>query len=138
MIGIIINLFRFSLVLPCTINVFSSSFHFQTRLHSSVPDSSSDVLEDENRSLRNQLEESRRAVSRLGQEKEELGRRLEEREREREALRRGKSDLEEQKRLLDRTLEKINKEVSVCVCVCVCVCFLLLLINTSIYYYYYY
>ncbi|XP_043073631.1 cingulin isoform X2 [Puntigrus tetrazona] len=82
-----------------------------TRLHSSVPDSSSDVLEDENRSLRNQLEESRRAASRLGQEKEELSRRLEEREREREALRRGKSDLEEQKRLLDRALEKINKEM---------------------------
>ncbi|KAL1255182.1 hypothetical protein QQF64_013243 [Cirrhinus molitorella] len=82
-----------------------------TRLHSSVPDSESDVLEDENRSLRNQLEESRRAASRLGQEKEELNRRLEEREREREALRRGKSDLEEQKRLLDRALEKINKEM---------------------------
>ncbi|RXN15466.1 cingulin-like isoform X2 [Labeo rohita] len=87
-----------------------------TRLHSSVPDSSeSDVLEDENRNLRNQLEESRRAASRLGQEKEELNRRLEERERERETLRRGKSDLEEQKRLLDRALEKINKEVCVCV-----------------------
>uniref|UniRef100_A0A8C0YSA9 Cingulin b n=1 Tax=Cyprinus carpio carpio TaxID=630221 RepID=A0A8C0YSA9_CYPCA len=82
-----------------------------TRLHSSVPDSSSDVLEDENRSLRNQLEESRRAASRLGQEKEELSRRLEEREREREALRRSKSDIEEQKRLLDRALEKINKEM---------------------------
>ncbi|XP_026087662.1 cingulin-like isoform X4 [Carassius auratus] len=83
----------------------------QTSLQSSVSDSFSDVLEDENRSLRNQLEESRRAASRLGQEKEELSRRLEEREREREALRRGKSDLEEQKRLLDRALEKINKEV---------------------------
>lgn len=83
-----------------------------TRLNSSVPDSSSsDVLEEENRSLRNQLEESRRTVSRLGQEKDELNKRLEERERERESLRRGKSDLEEQKRLLDRSLEKINKEM---------------------------
>ncbi|KAI7799153.1 cingulin isoform X2 [Triplophysa rosa] len=82
-----------------------------TRLHSSVPDSSSDVLEEENRSLRSQLEESRRIVSRLGQEKDEVSRRLEEREREREALRRGKIDLEEQKRLLDRSLEKINKEM---------------------------
>lgn len=83
-----------------------------TRLQSSVPDSSSsDVLEEENRSLRNQLEESRRTVSRLGQEKDELNRRLEEREREREALRRSKSDIEEQKRLLDRSLEKINKEM---------------------------
>lgn len=50
-------------------------------------------------------------MSRLGQEKDEVSRRLEEREREREALRRGKIDLEEQKRLLDRSLEKINKEV---------------------------
>lgn len=82
-----------------------------TRLQSSVPDSTSDVLEEENRSLRNQLDESRRIVSRLGQEKDEISRRLEEREREREALRRGKSDLEEQKRLLDRSLEKINKEM---------------------------
>ncbi|XP_039534517.1 cingulin isoform X1 [Pimephales promelas] len=83
-----------------------------TLLQSSVPDSSSsDVLEEENRSLRNQLDESRRTVSRLGQEKDELNRRLEEREREREALRRGKIDIEEQKRLLDRSLEKINKEM---------------------------
>lgn len=87
---------------------------FQTLLQSSVPDSTSDVLEEENRSLRNQLDESRRMVSRLGQEKDEISRRLEEREREREALRRGKSDLEEQKRLLDRSVEKINKEVCVC------------------------
>ncbi|XP_051948243.1 cingulin-like isoform X2 [Xyrauchen texanus] len=83
-----------------------------TLLQSSVPNSSSsDVLEEENRSLRNQLEESRRTASRLGQEKDELGRRLEEREKEREYLRKGKSELEEQKRLLDRALEKINKEM---------------------------
>ncbi|KAL6461166.1 hypothetical protein MHYP_G00311320 [Metynnis hypsauchen] len=83
-----------------------------SRLHSSVPDSSSsEAVEEENRRLRTQLEEARREASRLGQEKEELNRRLEEREREREALRRGKSDLEEQKRLLDRSLEKMNKEM---------------------------
>ncbi|XP_065143335.1 cingulin isoform X2 [Paramisgurnus dabryanus] len=83
-----------------------------TRLQSSGPDSSfSDVLEEENRSLRTQLDESRRTVSRLGQEKEDVSRRLEEREREREALKRGKIDLEEQKRLLDRSLEKITKEM---------------------------
>ncbi|XP_036423041.1 cingulin isoform X2 [Colossoma macropomum] len=83
-----------------------------SRLHSSVPDSSSsEAVEEENRRLRTQLEEARREASRLGQEKEELSRRLEEREREREALRRGKSDLEEQKRLLDRSLEKMNKEM---------------------------
>ncbi|XP_056597787.1 cingulin isoform X2 [Triplophysa dalaica] len=82
-----------------------------TLLQSTAPDSTSDLLEEENRSLRIQLEESRRIVSRLGQEKDEVTRRLEEREREREALRRGKIDLEEQKRLLDRSLEKINKEM---------------------------
>ena len=91
------------------------------RLHSSVPLSSDteQALEDENRSLRSQLEEARRAASRAGKEKEELSRRLEERDVEREVLKRGKSDLEEQKRLLDRALEKINKEVRVCVCVCI-------------------
>ncbi|KAL7826435.1 hypothetical protein AOLI_G00316440 [Acnodon oligacanthus] len=87
-----------------------------SRLHSSVPDSSSsEAVEDENRRLRTQLEEARREASRLGQEKEELSRRLEERERERETLRRGKSDLEEQKRLLDRSLEKMNKEMEMMV-----------------------
>ncbi|XP_076157344.1 cingulin isoform X2 [Alosa pseudoharengus] len=84
-----------------------------SRLHSSSGGSSEaeQALEEENRTLRGQLDEARRGASRLGQERDELSRRLEEREREREALRRGKSDLEEQKRLLDRALEKINKEM---------------------------
>ncbi|XP_078146515.1 cingulin isoform X1 [Centroberyx gerrardi] len=87
-----------------------------TRLHSSMPLSSEaeeavEALEDENRSLKSQLEEAKRGASRLGKERDELTRRLEERDLEREALRRGKSDLEEQKRLLDRALEKINKEM---------------------------
>lgn len=70
-----------------------------------------EALEDENRSLKTQLDEAKRGNVRLSKEKDELGRRLEERELEREALRRGKIDLEEQKRLLDRALEKMNKEV---------------------------
>lgn len=74
------------------------------------------ALEDENRSLRSQLEEARRGASRLGKDRDELGQRLEERDLERDALRKGKSDLEEQKRLLDRALEKISKEVRHCVC----------------------
>lgn len=87
----------------------------QSRLHNSLPDSgASDALEEENRYLKTQLEEARRAASRLSHEKEELGRQLEEKEAERETLRRGKADLEEQKRLLDRALEKMNKDVSVC------------------------
>lgn len=88
----------------------------QTRLHSSMPRGSEaeeavEALEDENRSLKSQLEEAKRGTTRLSKERDELTRRLEERDLEREALRRGKSDLEEQKRLLDRALEKINKEV---------------------------
>lgn len=70
-----------------------------------------DALEDENRSLKTQLEEARRGVTRLGKERDELTRQVEDRDMEREALRRGKTDLEEQKRLLDRALEKISKEV---------------------------
>ncbi|XP_070969782.1 cingulin isoform X2 [Oncorhynchus clarkii lewisi] len=86
-----------------------------TRLHSSVPQTSEaeQALEDENRSLRSQLEEARRGASRLGKDRDELGQRLEERDLERDALRKGKSDLEEQKRLLDRALEKISKEMEV-------------------------
>ncbi|XP_078123484.1 cingulin isoform X2 [Sander vitreus] len=89
-----------------------------TRLHSSVPRSPEaeeavEALEDENRSLKTQLEEAKRGATRLSKEREELTRRLEERDLEREALRRGKSDLEEQKRLLDRALEKINKEMEI-------------------------
>ncbi|KAJ4928511.1 hypothetical protein JOQ06_016302 [Pogonophryne albipinna] len=89
-----------------------------TRLHSSAPQSPEteeavDALEDENRSLKTQLEEARRGVTRLGKERDELTRRVEDRDMEREALRRGKTDLEEQKRLLDRALEKISKEMEI-------------------------
>ncbi|TMS18085.1 Cingulin [Larimichthys crocea] len=89
-----------------------------TRLHSSMPRGSDteeavEALENENRSLKTQLEEAKRGTTRLSKERDELTRRLEERDLEREALRRGKSDLEEQKRLLDRALEKINKEMEV-------------------------
>lgn len=91
----------------------------QSRLHTSLPDSeASDALEEENRYLKTQLEEVRRTANRLGHEKEELSRQLEEKEKERETLRRGKADLEEQKRLLDRVLEKMNKDVSVRMRVC--------------------
>lgn len=70
-----------------------------------------EALEDENRSLKSQLEEAKRGATRLSKERDELHQRLEERDLERESLKRGKSDLEEQKRLLDRALEKITKEV---------------------------
>lgn len=70
-----------------------------------------EALEDENRSLKSQLEEAKRGAARLNKERDELVRRLEDRDMEREALRRGKSELEEQKRQLDRAVEKLNKEV---------------------------
>ncbi|KAL6099626.1 uncharacterized protein ACO6RY_01412 [Pungitius sinensis] len=87
-----------------------------TKLHSSAPRSPEteealEALEDENRTLKTQLDEAKRGNVRLSKEKDELTRRLEERDLEREALRRGKIDLEEQKRLLDRALEKMNKEM---------------------------
>uniref|UniRef100_A0A3Q4HGS5 Cingulin b n=1 Tax=Neolamprologus brichardi TaxID=32507 RepID=A0A3Q4HGS5_NEOBR len=88
----------------------------QTKLHSSMPRSPEDedaveALEDENRSLKSQLEEAKRGAARLSKERDELVRRLEDRDMEREALRRGKSELEEQKRQLDRAVEKLNKEL---------------------------
>ncbi|XP_077446143.1 cingulin isoform X2 [Stigmatopora argus] len=70
-----------------------------------------EAQEEENRALKSQLEEAKRGASRLAKEREELSRRLGERDLEREALRRSKADLEEQKRLLDRALEKMNKEM---------------------------
>lgn len=70
-----------------------------------------EALEDENRSLKSQLEEAKRGAARLSKERDELVRRLEDRDMEREVLRRGKSELEEQKRQLDRAVEKLNKEV---------------------------
>ncbi|XP_018621367.1 cingulin-like isoform X2 [Scleropages formosus] len=85
----------------------------ESQLQSSVSLSSEaeQALEEQNRSLRTQLEEARRTAARVGQDRDEMARRLEERDRERESLRRGKTDLEEQKRLLDRALDKLNKEV---------------------------
>lgn len=65
----------------------------------------------EKRSLEAQLQEAQRSLARLRQEKEDLGERLQEEASQREELRRGKSELEEQKRLLDRTVEKLNKEL---------------------------
>lgn len=105
----------------CVVNIVFFPAFSQTRLHSSTHRSSEaeeavEALEDENRSLKSQLEEAKRGATRLTKERDELTRRLEERDLEREVLRRGKSDLEEQKRLLDRALEKINKEVCACVC----------------------
>lgn len=50
-------------------------------------------------------------MARLGQEQLALNRALEEEGKQREALRRSKAELEEQKRLLDKTVCQLNKEV---------------------------
>lgn len=63
------------------------------------------------RALEARLEEAQRGLARLGQEQQALNRALEEEGKQREVLRRGKAELEEQKRLLDRTVDRLNKEV---------------------------
>ncbi|XP_068946106.1 cingulin isoform X1 [Petaurus breviceps papuanus] len=63
------------------------------------------------RMLEGRLEEAQRGLARLGQEQQTLNRALEEEGKQREILRRNKAELEEQKRLLDKTVEKLNKEL---------------------------
>lgn len=63
------------------------------------------------RALEARLDEAQRGLARMGQEQQVLSRALEEEGKQREALRRGKAELEEQKRLLDRTVDRLNKEV---------------------------
>ncbi|XP_060057678.1 cingulin [Erinaceus europaeus] len=63
------------------------------------------------RALELRLDEAQRGLTRMGQEQQVLTRTLEEEARQREVLRRGKAELEEQKRLLDRTVERLNKEL---------------------------
>nr|XP_030702219.1 cingulin isoform X2 [Globicephala melas] len=63
------------------------------------------------RALEARLEEAQRGLARLGQEQQALNRALEEEGKQREVLRRSKTELEEQKRLLDRTVDRLNKEL---------------------------
>ncbi|XP_048213085.1 cingulin isoform X2 [Perognathus longimembris pacificus] len=63
------------------------------------------------RALEIRLDEAQRGLLRLGQEQQALNRALEEEGKQREALRRSKAELEEQKRLLDRTVDRLNKEL---------------------------
>uniref|UniRef100_A0A4W3GYH3 Uncharacterized protein n=1 Tax=Callorhinchus milii TaxID=7868 RepID=A0A4W3GYH3_CALMI len=64
------------------------------------------------RTLESRLEESQRALHRLTQDHQELSDRFQEETRQKDQLRRAKGDLEEQKRALDRSLEKLQREVS--------------------------
>ncbi|KAM9243802.1 cingulin isoform 1-T3 [Dugong dugon] len=63
------------------------------------------------RALEARLEEAQRGLARLGQERQALSQALEDEGKQREALRRSKAELEEQKRLLDRTVDRLNKEL---------------------------
>ncbi|NXU23910.1 CING protein, partial [Thalassarche chlororhynchos] len=63
------------------------------------------------RSLETRLEEAQRSLARLTQEHQELSASYQDEQRQKELLKRAKSELEEQKRLLDRTTEKLNKEL---------------------------
>ncbi|XP_075834368.1 cingulin [Microtus pennsylvanicus] len=63
------------------------------------------------RALEVRLEEAQRGLARLGQEQQALNRALEEEGRQREALRKSKAELEEQKRLLNKTVDRLNKEL---------------------------
>lgn len=63
------------------------------------------------RLLETRLEEAQRSLARLTQEHQELSTSYQDEQRQKEQLKRTKSELEEQKRLLDRTTEKLNKEV---------------------------
>ncbi|KAM6167231.1 cingulin [Erethizon dorsatum] len=63
------------------------------------------------RALEVRLDEAQRGLVRLGQEQQALNRALEEEGKQREVLRRSKMELEEQKRLLDRTVDRLNKEL---------------------------
>ncbi|XP_004389594.1 cingulin [Trichechus manatus latirostris] len=63
------------------------------------------------RALEARLEEAQRGLARLGQERQALSQALEDEGKQREALRRDKAELEEQKRLLDRTVDRLNKEL---------------------------
>lgn len=63
------------------------------------------------RALENRLEETQRVLHRQTQDHQELSDRLQEEMRQKEQLRRAKGELEDQKRALDRSLEKLQREV---------------------------
>ncbi|XP_013798559.2 cingulin isoform X1 [Apteryx mantelli] len=63
------------------------------------------------RSLETRLDEAQRSLARLTQEHQELSVSYQDEQRQKEQLKRAKYELEEQKRLLDRTTEKLSKEL---------------------------
>uniref|UniRef100_A0A2D4NCR0 Uncharacterized protein n=1 Tax=Micrurus spixii TaxID=129469 RepID=A0A2D4NCR0_9SAUR len=65
-----------------------------------------------NRSLESRLEEAQRNLNRLALEHQDLSTSYQEELKQKEALKRAKNELEEEKRLLDRSIVKLTKEVS--------------------------
>lgn len=63
------------------------------------------------RVLENRLEETQRNLNRVTQDHQELNVRLQDEMRQKDQLKKAKTELEEQKRVLDKTAEKLQKEV---------------------------
>ncbi|XP_072139430.1 cingulin [Mobula birostris] len=65
------------------------------------------------RVLENRLEETQRNLSRMTQDYQELNERFQDELRQKEQLKKAKSELEEQKRLQEKMVEKLQKEIEV-------------------------
>ncbi|KAJ7307245.1 hypothetical protein JRQ81_009241 [Phrynocephalus forsythii] len=82
-----------------------------------MEDSLGDVTEQEQellltkRSLESRLEEAQRSLSRLSREHQDLSMLYHEEMKQKEQLKRAKSELEEEKRLLDKSIAKLTKEL---------------------------
>lgn len=85
----------------------------QAQLQSSAAESSEAelTLHTEMRSLRSELDEAKRRISRLNQEHQEVTQRLESSERDKETLKQTISQLEDAKSQLGRAMDKLNKDV---------------------------
>ncbi|XP_078788781.1 cingulin isoform X1 [Oryzias latipes] len=84
----------------------------EAQLQSSAAESSEAELSlhAEMRGLRSELDEAKRRLSKLNQERQELSLRLENSERDKEALKQTVSQLEDTKSQLGKALDKLNKD----------------------------
>ncbi|XP_024123274.1 cingulin isoform X1 [Oryzias melastigma] len=84
----------------------------EAQLQSSAAESSEAelTLHTEMRSLRSELDEAKRRISRLNQEHQEVTQRLESSERDKETLKQTISQLEDAKSQLGRAMDKLNKD----------------------------
>lgn len=100
----------------CTQHAWATapSLHVQSTMQEQVSQNmeAEQELQLENRKLRQQLEETKRSSTKLGQERDELSRAIEERDRDRDTVRKENTQLDERKKQLEKTVDKLNKEVS--------------------------